>query len=57
MLPADGSGVGTKFEGTHKIQLSDEFVNDALNYLFRKASDEVQNFNQKDKIMKIGVEK
>ena len=55
--PADGSGVGTKFEGTHKIQLSDEFVNDALNYLFRKASDEVQNFNQKDKIMKIGVEK
>ena len=40
-LPADGSATKPKFKGIHKVQLDDELINEALNFLFKKASNEV----------------
>ena len=55
-MPADGSGAELQFKGTVKIPLDDEYINEALNFLFRKGSDEVRNFISKEKIKKICVE-
>ena len=55
-MPADGSGSELQFKGNFKIPLDDEYINEALNFLFRKGSDEVRNFISKEKIKKICVE-
>ena len=55
-FPADGSATKPKFKGIHKVQLDDELINEALNFLFKKASNKVQHFNSKEKITKISVE-
>ena len=47
--------VHTARSGT--VQLTDRYLNLALLYLFRKASKEVKEFNGKDLVKKVGVER
>ena len=49
--------VNTHVVGSSEFQQTDRYLKLALLYLYRKATDEVKNFNGKDLIKKIGVEK
>ena len=51
-LPYDVCATKPKFKGIHKVQLDDELIN----FLFKKASNEVHHFNSKEKIAEISVE-
>ena len=49
--------LGIQFKGEHFVELEDDDISWALNYLFRKGSEEVKKFCSPDFIKKIAVEK
>ena len=48
-MPTDRSGI--------VVQMTDDMLNQSLNFLFKKASDEVRQFYPKERLKKISIEK
>ena len=59
-IKALGFGVkkpGTQFKGKFHVILTDDDVSRSLSYLYKKGSEEVKEFNKKDFVNKISIER